>query len=135
MGPKKGGGNRGGGSKNPPKSTTPAGEGDYIVFSNAKDKPGSQNVGQKDPKRESSKGGGPANAAADGQEQPKRPDTKTLIGGASWTGKLPVNVLSEHCQKQKWERPEYNMVSSAVSRPLPPGDGLYPLLTDVTRPD
>ena len=41
---------------------------------------------------------------------PKRPDTRTLIGGASWTGKLPVTLLSEHCQKQKWERPEYTMV-------------------------
>lgn len=114
MAPKKGGGSRGS-SKNPPKSAKPPEEGDYIVFSNAKDKPGSKNPGSKDPKRDSSKGG-PANAAADGQEQPKRPDTKTLIGGASWTGKLPVNVLSEHCQKQKWEKPEYTMVSSAVSR-------------------
>lgn len=116
MGPKKGGGNRGGGSKNPPKSTKPAAEGDYIVFSNAKDKPEPQkNAGQKDPQRESSKGGPAANAAAGGQAQPKRPDTKTLIGGASWTGKLPVNVLSEHCQKQKWEKPEYTMVPSCRS--------------------
>lgn len=44
-----------------------------------------------------------------GQEAPKKPDTKTLIGGASWTGKLPVNLLSEHCQKQKWGKPEYTM--------------------------
>jgi ATP-dependent RNA helicase DHX57 len=43
------------------------------------------------------------------QEPPKKPDTRTLIGGASWTGKLPVNLLSEHCQKQKWNKPEYNM--------------------------
>ncbi|TAQ88632.1 hypothetical protein B7494_g3056 [Chlorociboria aeruginascens] len=42
-------------------------------------------------------------------EAPKRPDVKKLIGGASWTGKLPVNMLSEHCQKQKWEKPEYTM--------------------------
>lgn len=133
MGPKKGGGNRGG-SKNPPKSAKPpaATEGDYIVFSNAKDKPGPQDASQKDPQRESSKGGS-ANAAADGQEQPKKPDTKTLIGGASWTGKLPVNVLAEHCQKQKWEKPEYNMVPSAVSRVR--NGPYYPLLTDVTRPD
>ena len=39
-----------------------------------------------------------------------RPDTRTLIGGASWTGKLPVNLLSEICQKQRWERPDYSMV-------------------------
>lgn len=40
----------------------------------------------------------------------KKPTVKQLIGGASWTGKLPVNLLSEHCQKQKWEKPEYTMV-------------------------
>jgi ATP-dependent RNA helicase DHX57 len=74
------------------------------------------------------KGGGPkpgtkqAKAAADKSAQrtqspspnesdpPKKPTVKELIGGASWTGKLPVNLLSEHCQKQKWEKPEYTMV-------------------------
>lgn len=40
----------------------------------------------------------------------KKPTVKQVIGGASWTGKLPVNLLSEHCQKQKWEKPEYTMV-------------------------
>lgn len=44
-------------------------------------------------------------------EAPKKPSAKQIIGGASWTGKLPVNMLSEHCQKQKWEKPEYTMVS------------------------
>ncbi|OKL57819.1 hypothetical protein UA08_07006 [Talaromyces atroroseus] len=39
----------------------------------------------------------------------KKPTVKQVIGGASWTGKLPVNLLSEHCQKQKWEKPEYTM--------------------------
>lgn len=43
-------------------------------------------------------------------EEPKKPTVKEVIGGASWTGKLPVNMLSEHCQKQKWEKPEYSMV-------------------------
>ena len=42
-----------------------------------------------------------------------KPDTRTLIGGASWTGKLPVNLLSEHCQKQKWAKPEYTMNHNA----------------------
>ena len=44
------------------------------------------------------------------QQEPEavqRPDTKKIIGGASWTGKLPVNLLSEHCQRQKWNRPDY----------------------------
>ncbi|KAI5357707.1 Putative helicase, RWD domain, Helicase-associated domain, UBA-like superfamily [Septoria linicola] len=42
-------------------------------------------------------------------EEPKKPDTRTLIGGASWTGKLPQTMFNEHCQKQKWERPEYTI--------------------------
>ncbi|PHH67675.1 hypothetical protein CDD82_1226 [Ophiocordyceps australis] len=33
---------------------------------------------------------------------------KQIIGGSSWTGKLPVNLLSEYCQKQRWEKPEYD---------------------------
>ena len=40
---------------------------------------------------------------------PPRPDARKIIGGASWTGKLPVNLLSEHCQRQKWNRPDYSM--------------------------
>lgn len=39
---------------------------------------------------------------------PPKPTVKQLIGGSSWTGKLPVNLLSEYCQKQRWERPEYD---------------------------
>lgn len=39
---------------------------------------------------------------------PPRPTVKQLIGGSSWTGKLPVNLLSEYCQKQKWDRPDYD---------------------------
>ena len=40
---------------------------------------------------------------------PPRPDVKKIIGGFSWTGKLPVNLLSEHCQRQKWNKPDYQM--------------------------
>lgn len=40
---------------------------------------------------------------------PPKPTAKQIIGGASWTGKLPVNLLSEHCQRQKWNKPEYSM--------------------------
>ncbi|TQV99239.1 DEAD/DEAH box helicase [Cordyceps javanica] len=39
---------------------------------------------------------------------PPKPTVKQLIGGSSWTGKLPVNLLSEYCQKQKWDRPDYD---------------------------
>ncbi|KAJ5102093.1 hypothetical protein NUU61_004315 [Penicillium alfredii] len=48
-------------------------------------------------------------------EEPKKPSVKEVIGGASWTGKLPVNMLSEHCQKQKWEKPEYSMAANIKS--------------------
>jgi hypothetical protein len=51
-----------------------------------------------------------AKAVEQPEEPPKKPDTRTLIGGASWTGKLPLNLLSEVCQKQKWNKPEYTMV-------------------------
>ncbi|CAM1508409.1 Fc.00g052570.m01.CDS01 [Cosmosporella sp. VM-42] len=39
---------------------------------------------------------------------PPKPTVKQLIGGSSWTGKLPVNLLSEHCQKQRWDKPVYD---------------------------
>ncbi|KAL4923942.1 RNA helicase [Aspergillus undulatus] len=42
-------------------------------------------------------------------DEQKKPTVKQVIGGASWTGKLPVNLMSEHCQKHKWEKPEYKM--------------------------
>lgn len=43
-------------------------------------------------------------------DAPKKPSTKELIGGSSWTGKLPVNLLAEHCQRLKWDKPEFFMV-------------------------
>lgn len=39
---------------------------------------------------------------------PPKPTVKQIIGGSSWTGKLPVNLLSEYCQKQRWEKPDYD---------------------------
>ncbi|KAJ5803232.1 uncharacterized protein N7503_005682 [Penicillium pulvis] len=81
------------------------------------------------PKKKASNPGGPkpgtkqAKAAAEIKdkdkkaaavpEEPKKPTVKEVIGGASWTGKLPVNMLSEHCQKQKWEKPEYSMINTS----------------------
>ena len=44
---------------------------------------------------------------------PQKTRCEEIDWRSSWTGKLPVNILSEHCQKQKWEKPEYTMVSSA----------------------
>ena len=56
------------------------------------------------------KKGGPSTAAEEGPPEPPKPTVKQIIGGQSWTGKLPVNLLSEHCQKMKWERPDYHQV-------------------------
>ena len=84
------------------KSTAKATDDSNIVFSNAKENVSSKKA-TKTAKPEEKQG-------ESSQDTPKKPDTKTLIGGASWTGKLPVNLLNEHCQKQKWEKPEYTMV-------------------------
>ncbi|CAH0053373.1 unnamed protein product [Clonostachys solani] len=57
------------------------------------------------------KGGAAAAAAAVPEvptAAPPKPTVKQIIGGSSWTGKLPVNLLSEYCQKQKWDRPDYD---------------------------
>ncbi|KAK3940754.1 putative ATP-dependent RNA helicase ucp12 [Diplogelasinospora grovesii] len=83
----------------------PKEDGDFIVFTNS-DKESSSKA--RKPKA--------AAAAAPTEENdggPPKPTIKQIIGGASWTGKLPVNLLSEHCQKQKWERPDYNTIKTA----------------------
>lgn len=66
----------------------------------------------------SNKPGDAAGSSAGGPDappEPPKPTVKQIIGGSSWTGKLPVNLLSEHCQRMKWERPDYDMVSSNSS--------------------
>ena len=97
-------------------TTTPASGEDtsYIVFSNAK---GEQKKGKKPGNPAQTDGSDKVKADNKESQKPsnqddasKKPDTRTLIGGASWTGKLPVNLLAEHCQKQKWQKPEYTMV-------------------------
>ena len=75
-----------------PKAPTPQKD-DNIIFED--DKPRKPPRRNEVPKLDAAGEGGSEDAT-------KKPDTKTLIGGASWTGKLPVNMLSEHCQKQKW---------------------------------
>ncbi|KFY48682.1 hypothetical protein V495_01101 [Pseudogymnoascus sp. VKM F-4514 (FW-929)] len=98
-GPKPGAG--GGAKKTTPAATTGPDD-SFIVFSNS----------DKEPKaKKTNAQAGPSGATGPDilGEAPKRPDVKKLIGGASWTGKLPVNMLSEHCQKQRWEKPEYTM--------------------------
>ncbi|KAI9856436.1 MAG: hypothetical protein M1813_009092 [Trichoglossum hirsutum] len=82
----------------------------HIVFTNSKDKPKEDSKSRPNSSTKlGSTSSGTASAANANDATPKKPDTRTLIGGASWTGKLPVNLLSEHCQKQKWEKPEYTM--------------------------
>ncbi|KAK4113864.1 P-loop containing nucleoside triphosphate hydrolase protein [Canariomyces notabilis] len=91
----------------------PAAEGDFIVFTNSdkdpKGKRGGGGGGGGGPSNSSSANTNPGDNTADG---PPRPTARQLIGGASWTGKLPVNLLSEHCQKQKWEKPDYNTIKT-----------------------
>jgi ATP-dependent RNA helicase DHX57 len=97
-----------GGSSGKPKAPISLSNEDtsYIIFGDEKS--------EKKAKRLNERGSLAKQDAKDGQVAgegvPKGPDTRKLIGGASWTGKLPVNILSEHCQKQKWAKPEYTMV-------------------------
>ena len=103
------GGGRGGSSKKP-APPIPNEEESNVVFGdpNSKKKLGKRN-GTPDPAQN-----GTVISQGEANDGPKKPDTRKLIGGASWTGKLPVNMLSEHCQKQKWAKPEYTMVPILV---------------------
>ncbi|KAI5782009.1 putative DEAD/DEAH box helicase [Pyronema domesticum] len=40
-------------------------------------------------------------------EGPKTPTINEIIGGKSWTGKLPVALFYEHCVRMGWEKPNY----------------------------
>ena len=97
---------RGGKTKKPAAPIASGEDDSYIVFGD-----GPSKRKNKAPDSASSSGkNGEFNAPAAGEDASKKPDTRKLIGGASWTGKLPVNLLSEHCQKQRWAKPEYTMV-------------------------
>lgn len=110
---------RGGPAK---KSVPPDEDTSYIIFgdgkekkkkkggnsSNTLDSSKTKTAGKQPAAQNDATGKGKAPAAQPG-EPPKRPDTRTLIAGASWTGKLPVNLLSEHFQKQQWNKPDYRM--------------------------
>jgi len=102
MPPKKGASAKGANAKN--KSSTLTNEGDNIVF-------------EDDSKKGKTKGKSKEQQQPVEAAGPPKPTTKQLIGGASWTGKLPVNFLSEHCQRQKWNKPDYSM------RQMPGRDG------------
>lgn len=101
------GGCRGGSSKKPTVPSKTIEDDSNVVFGDAK------TLGKKAKNIATTKEGTATKDAGDteasGPDAPKKSNTRTLIGGASWTGKLPVNMLSEHCQKQKWAKPEYTM--------------------------
>ncbi|CAK7222455.1 Putative ATP-dependent RNA helicase ucp12 [Sporothrix curviconia] len=98
----KSGGKKKGGSSLTASMRPP--DSDFIVFTNS----------TKEPSGKGRRGGG-GGGGAGGQSSetvpdgPPKPTVKQIIGGSSWTGKLPVNLLSEHCQKQKWDRPDYDV--------------------------
>lgn len=74
------------------------------------DSRGGPKPGTKQAKAAAGRSAEDAKKAQASTEEQKKPTVKGMIGGASWTGKLPVNMLAEHCQKQRWEKPEYTMV-------------------------
>ncbi|KAI9373677.1 P-loop containing nucleoside triphosphate hydrolase protein [Aspergillus egyptiacus] len=88
---------------------------------------GAPKPGTKQAKAAAEKTAESAKKAQQPAEEQKKPSVKQVIGGASWTGKLPVNLMSEHCQKHKWEKPEYTMdkigggfISSVILRRVDP---------------
>ncbi|KAI0166950.1 P-loop containing nucleoside triphosphate hydrolase protein [Hypoxylon sp. FL1284] len=87
---------------------------DFIVFTNSTSdtKSNKKNAGQGGPSNAGGKKTGPGDAAAEASGPPK-PTVKQIVGGASWTGKLPVNLLSEHCQRQKWDKPDYQPIRNS----------------------
>ena len=116
----------------------------YIVFGN--DKPGKKgkaaaNAPESAPPA-AGKGKGKDAAPAPGQPEPeKKPDTRTLIAGSSWTGKLPMTLFNEHCQKQRWEKAEYTIrkqgegfTGAVIIKQKHPKTGEMTVLPPITPP-
>jgi ATP-dependent RNA helicase DHX57 len=101
------GGARGSNSKKPAVPACSNEEDSNVVFGDAKSLAKKAKIS--DAAEGDSSTRGASNTRTSGSDAPKKPDARTLIGGASWTGKFPVNMLSEHCQKQRWAKPEYTM--------------------------
>lgn len=106
--PKKGAGKTSG---KKPVSTPNDDDGGYIVFGDDKTDKKRKKGATDQPAQDSQEGKAPV-----GQDAAKKAETRQLIGGASWTGKYPVTLLSEHCQKQKWAKPEYTMVTPRFTK-------------------
>ncbi|KAF2159479.1 hypothetical protein M409DRAFT_30100 [Zasmidium cellare ATCC 36951] len=83
----------------------------YIVFGDdKKSKKGKQPAQDtSNPKQTEVKSKTPTVPNGTQPEAEKKPDTRTLIAGSSWTGKLPMTLFNEHCQKQRWDKPEYTI--------------------------
>ena len=97
-------------------------DGSYIIFGDDKSTKKKEKRAENQPAQ-----GVKADEAQSSRDAAKKPETRQLIGGASWTGKLPVSLLSEHCQKQKWAKPEYTMVSEIVTKaPVPTANDTTP---------
>ncbi|KAI2615956.1 P-loop containing nucleoside triphosphate hydrolase protein [Hypoxylon sp. NC1633] len=96
------------------KNTTPSQQNDdFIVFTNStKESKPNKKTGQGSSSNTGGTKPGSADAPAEASGPPK-PTVKQIIGGASWTGKLPVNLLSEHCQRQKWGKPDYQPIKNS----------------------
>ncbi|KAI0139428.1 P-loop containing nucleoside triphosphate hydrolase protein [Hypoxylon sp. NC0597] len=98
-------------SKNAASASQP--NDDFIIFTNStKDSKPNRKGGQQG--APSNAGGKNAGAGESAEPSgPPKPTVKQIIGGASWTGKLPVNLLSEHCQRQKWDKPDYQPIRNS----------------------
>ncbi|KAK5167668.1 putative ATP-dependent RNA helicase ucp12 [Saxophila tyrrhenica] len=103
-------------NKKPVAATANGEDTSFIVFGNDKpSKTGKQDAPAPAAGSSAANINGKAATAKDGtQPEPeKKPDTRTLIAGSSWTGKLPMTLFNELCQKQKWEKPEYTIHRNA----------------------
>lgn len=96
--------------KKPAAANTTDEDSSFIVFSNS-DKPPkkAKPAAATDTSKTSTKPKASASGAPEAPEPEKKPDTRTIIGGPSWTGKLPQTLMNEHAQKQRWEKPEYTI--------------------------
>ena len=131
------------GSKKPQASASTINGEDtsYIVFGN--DKPGKKGKQTQNAPAATTGKGKAADASTPGAqpEAEKKPDTRTLIAGSSWTGKLPQTLFNEHCQKQRWERPEYTIhkanggfTGAVILKQKHPKTGEITVLPPITPP-
>ena len=57
------------------------------------------------------------------EKDPVKPPMKQVLFG-SWTGKTPASLLYEHCQKQGWEKPIFNIVSNLIVEAVRKGSSM-----------